>query len=427
VKKKVKSALAARDVTRMSREVGAGVPEESSLLTLVREAEARGAVRLVLIQDDQVALTPEAIHLALRVADARRADLVTCRQVDGILPTVVEVTALKRWLTDRSDLRLSEVLTGSIGVDGEIVDLDLVDAGELPGVTRCRPVNPRERLLIGYWQTHAARLSEALRGDPTTRRAARDALRALLADYRSAIAASLPMYHVHGSIGDVQDVRRQMEITHKPLLDYFVIATHYGRFLQEFAGLRQNSHVLDIGCSWGYLGFALANLLSKEGAYLGIEVQKPAVEWASTRLSWLGENFAFAHLDLQNDFYNPAGSTPRGQVRLPVPDEWSDVIVGGSVFTHMQPDGIAGYLAEFRRILRRNGVAAFSYLDSSSFWEGEDALFVHPDQRDKVTVYSRTRIEAMLSEAQLVASREPVNMRQYDRSDYQTWYFARRA
>jgi hypothetical protein len=93
----------------------------------------------------------------------------------------------------------------------------------------------------------------------------------------------------------------------------------------------------------------------------------------------------------------------------------------------MQPDGIAGYLAEFRRILRRNGVAAFSYLDSSSFWEGEDALFVHPDQRDKVTVYSRTRIEAMLSEAQLVASREPVNMRQYDRSDYQTWYFARRA
>jgi cyclopropane fatty-acyl-phospholipid synthase-like methyltransferase len=194
--------------------------------------------------------------------------------------------------------------------------------------------------------------------------------------------------------------------------------------LQRYAGLKPSSRVVDIGCSWGYLALALANLLHQQGAYLGIEVQAAAVAWARERLAWLGQNFQFVHLDIHNDFYNPSGTTPRGRVRLPVADGWADVVMAGSVFTHMQPDGVQSYFAELRRILRPGGVAAFSYLDSTAFWSGEEHLCTVKSVPDEVTVYSRQRIAQMLESAGLAAAREPVNMRQFDRTDYQTWYFA---
>ena len=57
-----------------------------------------------------------------------------------------------------------------------------------------------------------------------------------------------------------------MTVTQKPVVDYFVMATHYVRFLRKYAGLTEDSRIVDIGCSWGYLGFALANVLSGRGS-----------------------------------------------------------------------------------------------------------------------------------------------------------------
>jgi SAM-dependent methyltransferase len=182
--------------------------------------------------------------------------------------------------------------------------------------------------------------------------------------------------------------------------------------------------VIDVGCNWGYLALALANLLDEEGEYLGVEVQLPAVRWAQERLAWLGDRFRFAHVDIQNDFYNPAGRTTRGAARIPADDDSADVIVLGSVFTHMQEDGIRAYLKEFRRTLRPGGVAAFSYFDSTSFWHGEETLIADPEVPDKATVYSRNRIAQMLRDTGLETAREPVNLQLFERTDYQTWYFA---
>jgi hypothetical protein len=77
--------------------------------------------------------------------------------------------------------------------------------------------------------------------------------------------------------------------------------------------------------------------------------------------------------------------------------------------------------------LARGGVAAFSY-DDSTFWSPADEDYVIDDINvpDKTTFYSRSKIDQMVAKAGLKPAREPVNMRQFDRTDYQTWYFATR-
>jgi SAM-dependent methyltransferase len=403
----------------------AAVAEERSLAKLLAEARAAGAKRLVLIGDDQVALTVEGVELALRLAEEFQAELLCCTQLDGLLPLVISVAFLSHVLEQEPELTWEKLVAPSgFARHGLVMDVELIDSATSPSPVRCRPIDPREQMLLKFWREHEEELEDALRSGPETPGPSRNPLTRLIQAYRQQLAPALPTYHVVGTLHDVQELRRKMNCSEKPLLDYFVIATHYGRFLREYAGLKPGSRVVDIGCSWGYLAFALANFLGKEGAYIGIEVQKCAAGWTRERLAWLGDNFRFVHLDIQNTFYNPDGTTPRSEVRLPVENAWADVIVAGSVFTHMLEDGVAGYLRELRRILRPQGILAFSYLDSSALWAGEATLSVSKDVPDEITVYSRSRINELVASAGLRPVREPVNMRQFDRTDYQTWCFA---
>jgi SAM-dependent methyltransferase len=395
--------------------------EDQVLREVLAEARSKNAARFAVIRDNQAALLPEAVTLAF--GSAPDADAVCCSQLDGLLPTIVNTDWLETWLARDPQASVDRLeQPGKLSAFGRISDLQLVDDVD-DGAVRCWPLDPRERTLLRYWEEHANELAKALR-DQLGERPSRQRLTSLIRSYRCTVAAALPTYSVTGTFDGLQELRRQMVTTQKPVIDYFVIATHFGRFLQAYAGLRPSSRVLDIGCSWGYLAFALANFLKDGGAYLGIEVQQAAVRWAQEHLAWLGENFGFAYLDIRNDYYHPNGTIARGEVALPVENGWADVIVLGSVFTHMKEDGIKGYLREFRRILRPGGTVAFSYFDSTSFWSGEQVLIADQQIPDRETVYSRSRVEEMLAEAGLTSAREPVNMRHFDRTDYQTWYFA---
>ncbi len=395
------------------------------LSAIAREA---GADYVALVGDDSVAIFPESVALGLALARKAKADVLYCSQIEGLIPTVVSADFLECWL--KKDAHPNPMLLrtpASLGDGAKVSDVKFLAEEELDGAFRCFPLDPHEKRLLEYWEEHGSALREALTCAPETPGPGHEKLKQVLGQYRGDLAAGLETYRIVGTLYDVDDLRQRMMTTSKPMTDYFVVATHYGLFLQKYAGLKPNSHVIDIGCSWGYLGFALANFLNADGAYLGIEVQGEAVRWARGRLGWLGPNFQFVHLDIHNDFYNPAGDLQRSQVRLPVPDGWANVMIAGSVFTHMLEDGVQAYLHEIHRVLAPNGVAAFSY-DDSSFWGSSDEQFAIGDQKvpDKTTYYSRSKIHEMVSKAGLFPAREPVNMRQFDRTNYQTWYFATR-
>ena len=70
---------------------------------------------------------------------------------------------------------------------------------------------------------------------------------------------------------------------------------------------------------------------------------------------------------------------------------------------------------------------AFSY-DDTTFWGKSDKDYVVANKHvpDKTTYYSAGKIEEMVQKAGMQRARDSVNMQQFDRTEYQTWYFATR-
>jgi SAM-dependent methyltransferase len=401
---------------------------DDAIRRIVEIARKTGSPHIALVSDDNVAVFPEALEFSVGRAREAQADVLYCSQIEGLLPTVVSADFLQKWLAEEEHPNPALLRRPtSIPCARDVVDLRVFSDDEIEGKIRCFPIDAREKRLLRYWEERGSQLKSAFGHDPTVAGPGHQQLLATFRQYRSEHAAALNMWHVVGTLYDVDQLRQRMITTSKPLTDYFVVATHYGLFLQRYANLRANSHVVDIGCSWGYLGFALANLLNKDGAYLGIEVQREATSWSRERLGWLGSNFRFAHLDIHNDYYNPDGSGPRSRVKLPIPDQWATVMFAASVFTHMLEDGVQAYMHELRRCLAPGGIVAFSYADSS-YWgkSDEDYIVANEHVPDKTTYYSAGKIEEMVRMAGLQRARDSVNMQQFDRTEYQTWYFATR-
>lgn len=396
-----------------------------ALARLLDLTRASATSHMVAARDSDLAIVPEAVAATRRCALATGADLVYCRQLDGAAPVCVSVRLLEAWakLGSPSLWSLFEA-PWELRPFGVVKELRLAGLEQLGYPLRCYPQQRGELGLADFWEHEAAVLAEIWKVQPAVSDDTAARLKDLVARYRVQFATALETYGVVGDFDGLDELRKGMVTTRKPVVEYFVISTHLLRFLQRYAGLTPRSRVLDVGCSWGYFGFVLAGHLGDTGAYLGIEVQESAVRWAQQHLGWLGGNYQFLHLNIHNDIYNPDGTIARDQVRLPVADRWADVIVAGSVFTHMQEDGVRSYLREFHRVLQPGGVAAFSYDDSSAFGVAESYRVVDSRVPDKMTIYSRQRIRQLVLEAGLVPAHEPVNLRLFDRTDYQTWYFA---
>jgi SAM-dependent methyltransferase len=401
----------------------AAVAEDAVLPRLVEQIKTSHARRLVLVRDDAVAVSVEAVNLMLRLADESGADVVYSSQFLGLLPVVVSAEILE-WVGHANYRRLFNP-TALAQVEKSL-DVQLVDPQVIPGSVRCYPIDGRDDKLVRFWEKHQIELEDILRKDPHKSGSGRQSMEALIHDYRENVASGLETYHIVGELHDIDRLRRQFITSKKPLIDYFVISTHYVRFLQQYAGLKPDSHFIDIGCNWGYLGFALANYLKPDGCYLGVDVQKQAIDWAKELFGWLGPNFNFMLLDIYNDYYNPTGKIPRGQVKLEVEDNWADLTFAASVFTHMQEDGLLSYFKEYQRVLKPGGIAAFSYDDSSFFASGEEAGFFDRNMPDRSTYYSRAKVRQLIESVGMVEAHPPVNLHQFQRSEYQTWYFAKK-
>jgi len=121
-------------------------------------------------------------------------------------------------------------------------------------------------------------------------------------------------------------------------------------------GLSAGLHALEIGCGIGRDAIPLTEVLGSEGLYIGTDVIADSIRWCSENISPRHPNFEFIHQDIRDDLHNPDGSIDVHTVRLPTPDNWADLIILQSVFTHMLRDTVSHYLREFARVLRPNGL-----------------------------------------------------------------------
>lgn len=103
-------------------------------------------------------------------------------------------------------------------------------------------------------------------------------------------------------------------------------------------------NLLDVGCGSGRLAFALRG--ESRIAYHGVDILPELLNYA--REKTVREDWRFE---------------PISEISLPVGDDWANIAVFMSVFTHLTESEINTYLAEAHRVLKPGGKIIASYLD----------------------------------------------------------------
>lgn len=140
-----------------------------------------------------------------------------------------------------------------------------------------------------------------------------------------------------------------------PLRTFESSGTEFVCYLRMLANLRRDTSFLDIGCGCGLLAIYLKEYLSKEGRYLGLDIDAPSIRWCQRRISRASTCFQFKHMDVRSLAYNPHGRYAAETYTLPAGDTSHDLVLLKSVFTHMRANEVDHYLSEIARVLRPGG------------------------------------------------------------------------
>ncbi len=143
------------------------------------------------------------------------------------------------------------------------------------------------------------------------------------------------------------------------------------KHLETNANLNSQSKVLEIGCGCGRVAFALADIVDDE-MYIGMDIHKVSLDACEATPVFKRKKFRFDYLDVQNDEYNPDGTSRADVYKFPYDDNEFDAIFLVSVFTHMLSDDVSNYLAEISRMLKPGGVCMITtfLMDKGQEWPG---------------------------------------------------------
>lgn len=125
-------------------------------------------------------------------------------------------------------------------------------------------------------------------------------------------------------------------------------------------GLPDGGRLLEIGPGPGRLAIGLLDRAVPLAEYRGLDAHRPSVRWCARHLAPRHDGFRFEHVDVRTARYNPGGAVGDASARLPLPQGQYHVVYLYSVFSHMMPDGVRGYLREIRRVLAPGGTLFFT-------------------------------------------------------------------
>ncbi len=172
--------------------------------------------------------------------------------------------------------------------------------------------------------------------------------------------------------------------------DFYQIGLEKITLLKQY-GFRKNSSLLDLGCGYGRLPYAMIASLNYTGQYLGLDILPRHIRWCQDVLTSRHPHYRFAVIDVQNDRYNPQGLMDARAFTFDLPAACFDFVCLFSVFTHMHEPEIAHYLSEILRVLKPDGkcLATFFLYDEDrlSLINAPDHLFNMPYRLNDHTLY----------------------------------------
>ncbi|MCL2932551.1 MAG: glycosyltransferase family 92 protein [Trichodesmium sp. MAG_R03] len=131
-------------------------------------------------------------------------------------------------------------------------------------------------------------------------------------------------------------------------------------YLIQRVELKPTDHILDIGCGFGKIAYALTSYLEPPGRYEGFDIAKTHLEWLQQEISTCKPNFNFRFVDVYHPIYHPEGNVPLTEFVFPYPDESFDLVCLRDIFTHLQADAVGQYLREINRVLKPRGKCLLS-------------------------------------------------------------------
>lgn len=136
--------------------------------------------------------------------------------------------------------------------------------------------------------------------------------------------------------------------------DFSEQGNHLFNILKQYASLKPEYAVLDVGCGIGRVAVPLTKYLSHVGKYEGFDVVKKGIVWCQNHIAKDFQNFKFQYIPLNNDLYHLTEKKAESFM-FPYEDNTFDTVFLFSVFTHMQPLEVQNYLKEISRVLKPNG------------------------------------------------------------------------
>ena len=161
-----------------------------------------------------------------------------------------------------------------------------------------------------------------------------------------------------------------------PLASFESSGAEFMSYLRLLADLRPDERVLDIGCGCGQMALQLEAYVDQ---YVGVDIHRPSIRWCQRNIGRRRSDFEFAHIDVRNLTYNPAGPHRAEDYQFPFEANSFDLILLKSVFTHMRPPEVNNYFHEVARLMKSNArcLATFFLLNDQQARlaeEGANAL-----------------------------------------------------
>lgn len=137
--------------------------------------------------------------------------------------------------------------------------------------------------------------------------------------------------------------------------DFRAVGELYFNYFTTLAGLKPTDSVLDVGCGLGRMAIPLTGYLDPaQGRYVGFDIEPEAIEWCHRHITHRFPRFEFRHIRAANPNYIP-DKPDNPFSHFPFADATFDFVIVTSVFTHMLPTEVSGYLAEISRVLKPGG------------------------------------------------------------------------
>lgn len=128
--------------------------------------------------------------------------------------------------------------------------------------------------------------------------------------------------------------------------------------------LAPDAAVLDVGAGNGRQAIGLLEV--SIGRYVGLEVMRSCVDFGNRAFGRRHKGTVrFDWIDAANEMYNPDGGLDPATVAFPYDDGEFDLVIAGSLFSHLQSAEVARrYLEEIARVLTPGGAAFTTWFRS---------------------------------------------------------------